>query len=717
MSVFAQVPSGAKFEFLFANGSLNNTAGGATAATNLTESTSGALSIPDRSVNADNAYQMNSGVFINTRAGENTARREIGVSFWIKTTASQLASSGNTQVMLIDGPEGFLNPRFNNTTANGLRFGFGAQGSDSNGQRRTVGGLTGTPNIADNQWHNVVITSFINNNTIEFRMYIDGVQAGIGTPTITNVISSAPPTFLRDPRVIVSPQSQFSGEIDDIRYYQRSLSATDAANLAAENPPAPTRTIVYVDASATGLNDGTTWADAFTTLQTALSSTSSTDDVWVAAGNYSPGTATTDSFLINSSNIRIYGGFNGTETALEQRDFSTNVTTLNGDVLNDDTGVAYSGANRDDNNTNVVTISGNNVTIDGFVIANGQADDTTSGETQEGSAISIQAGNITISNCIIENNVVTRGGAVRMIDRAGSLDIENSIFRNNLGVFGVCLYTRASNTNTLDVNISNSLFENNTLQTLSGGTGNAGIIWFRNDFGTQNVVLTNNTFANNRNLRKGVGATLINANRINGTVNISVLNSIIHGNRNADGLTMISVGNDAGSQNPNSIIVSNSIGEDAAFSNIIDNGGNRRNISNSSADPLFTSISDFTLQSASPAINAGNDTFAVGNRDLIGNQRINGSAVDMGAYEFGATAGIEENSKLEFVLYPNPASNVLNVVSDLAFAKAEIYNLQGQRVITSNEAAIQVADLKTGMYIIKIVTEDGATATQQFIKK
>ena len=72
--------------------------------------------------------------------------------------------------------------------------------------------------------------------------------------------------------------------------------------------------VVFVDASATGANDGTSWADAYADLQDALATAVSGDDIWVAAGTYKP-TSTMDrtvSFVMVEG-VGIYGGFAGNE--------------------------------------------------------------------------------------------------------------------------------------------------------------------------------------------------------------------------------------------------------------------------------------------------------------------------------------------------------------------------------------------------------------------
>src|SRR5262249_722285 len=50
------------------------------------------------------------------------------------------------------------------------------------------------------------------------------------------------------------------------------------------------RAVLYVKANATGANYGTTWANAFTDLQSALAVAAPCSQIWVAAGTYYPST-------------------------------------------------------------------------------------------------------------------------------------------------------------------------------------------------------------------------------------------------------------------------------------------------------------------------------------------------------------------------------------------------------------------------------------------
>ncbi|WP_198517120.1 InlB B-repeat-containing protein [Tenacibaculum sp. SZ-18] len=400
---------------------------------------------------------------------------------------------------------------------------------------------------------------------------------------------------------------------------------------------------IYVDKDATGSNDGTSWGNAYTSLQDALANDSTGDEIWIAEGNYIPGTNRTDSFILNQTSLKLYGGFNGTESLLSERNITLHKTILDGDVNGDDTGINYFGVNRSDNILNIVKVQSTNCTIDGVTIANGHADDTSSSDRQEGSAVLIDADNMTIKNCIIEKNLVRRLGVVQMIDYKGFLNIENTVFNENFGNGGVALYTRASG-GILNVNLTNCLVSNNTLEAVSGA-GKTGILWFRQDINNSNfgqtVTLTNCTVVNNNNNTNTTDATLLNSSRItsNPPVNVRVYNSIFWGNRNGVGDVMHSIGNDTNQLSGKSYIVETSVGEDGGFDNI----ATLNAISNTSAskiaitnvDPLFNSTTDFGLQSSSPVVNNGDNSKIPSGvtTDILGNDRIQSLGVDFGCYE------------------------------------------------------------------------------------
>ena len=104
--------------------------------------------------------------------------------------------------------------------------------------------------------------------------------------------------------------------------------------------------IIYVNANLTnGLQNGTSWENAFMDLQDALNMAEEGDQIWVAKGVYVP---TKDRFGIENpldsesvtfyidKEVQLFGGFFGGESILEARDWEVNQTILSGDLNGDD---------------------------------------------------------------------------------------------------------------------------------------------------------------------------------------------------------------------------------------------------------------------------------------------------------------------------------------------------------------------------------------------
>ncbi len=168
---------------------------------------------------------------------------------------------------------------------------------------------------------------------------------------------------------------------------------------------------------------GTSWANPFTDLQSALGAAQAGDQIWVAQGTYKP-TAGTDraaSFVLKDG-VALYGGFAGTETALSQRDLVHDTTVLSGDI-----GTA---GDSSDNSYHVVTASGVGVgaVLDGFTITGGNANG--GGTNQDrGGGIFADGSGVTLSDLIVTGNTAQFGGG--MDDHGSNPTITNSVFANN----------------------------------------------------------------------------------------------------------------------------------------------------------------------------------------------------------------------------------------------------------------------------------------------
>ena len=140
--------------------------------------------------------------------------------------------------------------------------------------------------------------------------------------------------------------------------------------------------VLHVDALAAGSNDGSSWADAFTDLQTALATSISGDEIWVASGTYAPAGPDGDraaTFQLVSG-VGVYGGFSATEAVRDRRNPAAYVTVLSSDLNANDHAVSTAAdlANeltRSDNSFHVTTGTGADETavLDGFVITAGYA--------------------------------------------------------------------------------------------------------------------------------------------------------------------------------------------------------------------------------------------------------------------------------------------------------------------------------------------------------
>lgn len=212
------------------------------------------------------------------------------------------------------------------------------------------------------------------------------------------------------------------------------------------------QTIRFVNIDAAPDGDGMSWETVYTNVFEALddAAVNDVDQIWVAQGTYTPDRGQGDIFdnfqLVNG--VDVYGGFDGTETQLDQRDPGKNETTLSGDFNGDDViqfpigeipGDLPIFLNYEDNARLVVFgIDLTEVTIfNGFTVSGGH------GPAYAGGMI-IENGDIHIQNCFFKENrggppePATGGGGAILI-YGGDYVVANCRFETNRGMNGGAL--------------------------------------------------------------------------------------------------------------------------------------------------------------------------------------------------------------------------------------------------------------------------------------
>ncbi len=211
-------------------------------------------------------------------------------------------------------------------------------------------------------------------------------------------------------------------------------------------------TRLYVKHNASGTNNGTSWTNAYTNLQSAIDyarGCSNIQEIWVSSGTYkpskdrtgnaSPSNPINKTFFINFP-VALYGGFAGTETLLSQRNLASNVTILSGDLDNNDTAnPAVTAADVQGANANIVLHIQNvaaGFTADGFTITAGQFTSGFAGGGIHNEGTGFPFGvNSTVRNCKIQGNagpgIFNSGNLGNNAAGRAILVVENSTISGN----------------------------------------------------------------------------------------------------------------------------------------------------------------------------------------------------------------------------------------------------------------------------------------------
>jgi hypothetical protein len=152
------------------------------------------------------------------------------------------------------------------------------------------------------------------------------------------------------------------------------------------------------------------------------------------------------------------------------------------------------------------------------------------------------------------------------------------------------------------------------------------------------------------------------------------------------------------------------------------------------SDPLFSDPAtlNFRLQPASPCYNTGDPAFVPGfyymfwNSDLDNTARVKSGTVDMGAFElfvkisigsFKSSPAESSADEIEIGLYPNPASDFVNIkanVSEISRMSIGLFDMTGKSLLQTDEyelsagantISVDISSLPQGTYFVKIESD------------
>ena len=436
---------------------------------------------------------------------------------------------------------------------------------------------------------------------------------------------------------------------------------------------------LYVDGDSIGSNDGTSWENAFVRLNDALwfaflvnqdgNPLNDIAEISIADGIYFPTKYMNrdDSFEL-VSHINLVGGYGGvSESNPNIRDITTYETILSGDLgIND--GSELSGdellieEERKDNSHTVIRGYGvTDVCLDGLVITGGNAELGNAKHNfamQSGGGVWLYQSDVTVINSLITRNSACDGGGIFCCSgmNATMLLIENSTIIENHADYGGGIYNSYPSGNATVI-VVNSTIAKNSAWCAGGGVYNVA------DSDNSKIEIINSIIVENTAWE---GGGIYSYAKNGGNPIIVVVNSTIAGNFASDNGGGLACYSNAITYLHNTIISGNSASNTGSqiyrsinryVTNVLHghnclveggegldgaNGFTWTTSENNIIDaPMFVDAEngDYRLMANSSAVNAGDNALAVDQEgqplevDLDGQTRIQGGAVDIGAYE------------------------------------------------------------------------------------
>lgn len=331
---------------------------------------------------------------------------------------------------------------------------------------------------------------------------------------------------------------------------------------------------IFVNLAAKGANNGSSWENAFTDLQNALAAAKESDQIWIASGTYYPGQtgASRSTTFLLTKGVEIYGGFQGSEINLSERNSTKHPTTLSGDLNRDDI-IDNFNENRTDNVWSLMQVKNKTAhipIIDGIIFIGGHADGNDELiEASSGGGLFLY-GPASIKNCsFYQNYSEERGGALFLMDALATeksglednqidLEIENCTFNNNFSKDGGAVNFQLKTVKVSSIVIRNSDFFENTSEDFGGGLNIASYIedatikidsckFYKNNsfeeaggvifefYGKRNEVTVQNSMFDSNTAKLAAGAIFLYNNRISSSNTYNLDNCSFINNSTSDG--------------------------------------------------------------------------------------------------------------------------------------------------------------------------------------
>lgn len=194
---------------------------------------------------------------------------------------------------------------------------------------------------------------------------------------------------------------------------------------------------IFVDANATGKNNGSSWTDAFANLESAIvlsNGCPNIDSIFIKQGTYKPSffNDSLGGYLFTKGNVALLGGFPSATVnpSLVDRDPLLFPTIISGDI-----GIQN---NASDNIYNVIRNTSNQTTtLDGITITNGNA----KGSAPDGAGV-YNTGQLKLKAVTIQNCTSIGNGSAIFNGIGATLLLEKLTTQNNISNLGTDVYNK-----------------------------------------------------------------------------------------------------------------------------------------------------------------------------------------------------------------------------------------------------------------------------------